>query len=75
MTLEEKIKRNDFFRTTLSGGRIEMLPPVKELPPRIRGRLIYRLSLFNSFHPESDHSNGAFIFAGWKTFFGKYTTN
>jgi hypothetical protein len=65
MSLEDRQKLFDTFRTTFSGGRIEMLPAVKDLPQRIIGRLLFRIGLFNRFHPESDHSCGSFVFAGW----------
>lgn len=67
-SLEERQKVHDTFRTTFSGGRIEMLPEVKELPRRILGRLLFRIALYNGFHPESDHSNGNFIFGGLTIF-------
>lgn len=69
MTLEAVQRRNDEFRTTFGGGRIEMLPAVKELPARIRGRLLFRLTIYDYFHPDSDHSDGHFVFAGWTFFF------
>jgi hypothetical protein len=65
MSLEDRQRTYDNFRTTFSGGRIEMLPAVKEMPARIIGRLLFRVGIFDHFHPESDHSNGSFIFAGW----------
>jgi hypothetical protein len=69
MTLAERQKLNDTFRQTLAGGRVEMLPAVQELDARIRGRLLFRLSIYQTFHPESDHSDGMFVFAGWTFFF------
>ena len=42
-----------------------MSPSIMELPPRIRGRALFRLTLFQRFHAESDHSEGVFIFAGF----------
>jgi hypothetical protein len=69
MSLEDRQRTYDNFRTTFSGGRIEMLPAVKEMPARIIGRLLYRVGIYNHFHVESDHSDGAFVFAGWHAFF------
>jgi hypothetical protein len=40
-----------------------------QLDARIRGRLLFRLSIYQTFHPESDHSDGMFVFAGWTFFF------
>ena len=69
MTLEERQQRNDAFRTSLTGGRVELTPLVQELDARIRGRLVYRVSIFQTFHEESDHSDGLFVFAGFTMFF------
>lgn len=68
MTLEQRQSIFDKFRQTLSGGRIELMPAVQELDARIRGRLIYRITISDHFHAESDHSNGSFVFAGWRVF-------
>lgn len=35
------------------------------LPPELRGRMLYRLSLYDRFHPESAHDEGVLIFAGY----------
>ena len=64
MTLEELQKRNDFLRTTLRGATVYYTPSVFELDSRMRGRLLYRLTLYDRFHPESDHSEGTLIWAG-----------
>jgi hypothetical protein len=66
LTLEQRRALHDGFRTSFKGGRVEMLPAVMRLPPRIRARVLIRITLEDNFHPESDHSNGAFIFAGWR---------
>lgn len=68
MTLEQRQSLYDTFRTTLSGGRIELMPAVQDLDARIRGRLIYRITISDHFHKESDHSNGRFVFAGFQVF-------
>jgi hypothetical protein len=66
MTLEETQRRNDELRTMFKGGRVLMTSTVYEqLPAEIRGRMLYRLTLFNHFHPESDHSEGVCTFAGY----------
>jgi hypothetical protein len=65
LPLEDRQKAYDDFRTTFSGGRIEVLPAVQEMPSRIIGRLLTRVGMPANFHPESDHSNGSFVFAGW----------
>ncbi len=66
MNIEQRRKLYDTFRQTLSGGRIELNKEVEDLDARIRGRLIYRITISDHFHPESDHSNGSFVFAGWR---------
>jgi hypothetical protein len=64
-TLEERIAKHDAFRTSLKGGRVELLPAVQRLDPRMIGRLICAVAIYNRFHPESDHSDGMIIFAGF----------
>jgi len=64
MTLEETQRRNDELRTTLKGATVYYTPSVFELDSRMRGRLLYRLTLVDRFHAESDHSEGVLIFAG-----------
>ena len=65
MTLKERQEHHDRFRTTFVGGRLDFNTEINELPPRLRGRLMLAIATFNRFHPESDHSNGSFKFAGW----------
>jgi len=65
MTRDEAIKRNDELRTTLKGGVVLFSPAVWELPPEIRGRMLYRLSLYSAFDDHSEHDSGVFIFAGY----------
>lgn len=66
MSRDDRIKLYDTFRQTLSGGRIELNNEVQELDARIRGRLIYRIAISDHFHKDSDHSNGTFVFAGFR---------
>lgn len=40
--------------------RVELLPAVKDLDPRVRGRLIYQTLKRLEYYAE-----GSFIFAGW----------
>lgn len=42
-----------------------MTPGVWDLPAQIRSRAFYRLTLYQTFDEESDHSEGVFIFAGY----------
>lgn len=42
-----------------------MTPAVWELPTQIRGRALYRMTMYQAFGNESDHREGVFIFAGW----------
>lgn len=65
MTREQYIERNDKLRTAFSGGVVLMTPAVWGLDARIRGRALYRMSIYQKFDNESDHSQGMFIFAGW----------
>ena len=59
------IALNDQLRTTFRGGRVQMTPSVYELDDRLRGRALSVLAHYNSFHPDSDHDWGTFIFAGF----------
>ena len=42
-----------------------MTPGVYELDDRLRGRALSVLARFDSFHPDSEHDRGRFIFAGY----------
>ena len=59
------IALNDLVRTTFKGGRVQMTPGVFELDDRLRGRALSVLARFDSFHPDSEHEWGTFIFAGY----------
>ena len=59
------IALNDQLRTTFKGGRVQMTPSVYELDDRLRGRALSVLARYDSFHPDSDHDWGTFIFAGY----------
>jgi hypothetical protein len=69
MTLEELRARNDGLRTTLKGGRVLMSRAVRELDPQLRGRMLDRLTRYDRFDEDSDHSEGVFIFAGFGFYF------
>lgn len=59
------IALNDQLRTTFKGGRVQMTPSVYELDDRLRGRALSVLARYESFHPDSEHDCGTFIFAGY----------
>jgi hypothetical protein len=59
------IKANDELRTQFKGGIVLMTPAVWDLEPRLRARALYRMTLYQAFDDESDHSEGVFIFAGY----------
>lgn len=59
------IALNDQLRTTFKGGRVQMTPSAYDLDDRLRGRALSILARYNSFHPDSDHDWGMFIFAGF----------
>ncbi len=65
MTLADTRAKNDATRTTLADCVVLFSPAVAELDARMRGRLIYRISLFDKFSDDSDHSEGVVIFAGF----------
>jgi hypothetical protein len=65
MIRAQLIERNDTLRTTFAGGLILMTPSVWELPAQLRGRALYRMTVFQKIFEESDHSEGVFIFAGY----------
>lgn len=69
MTLEEDRQANDELRMRFKGGRVLMTPAVRELDAQLRGRLLWRLTLYSHFDEESDHSEGVFIFAGYGFYF------
>lgn len=70
MTREETIKANDELRSQFKGGRVLMTPAVRDrCDPQLRGRMLWRLSLYNRFDDESDHSEGVFIFGGFSFYF------
>lgn len=74
MTLEERQAYHDAYRTTLKPelGRVELMPAVKRLDPRMIGRLISAVAMYDRFHAESDHSNGVLIFAGFTVMWELY---
>jgi hypothetical protein len=59
------IALNDQLRTTFKGGRVQMTPSVYQLDDRLRGRALSVLARYDSFHPDSEHDWGTFIFAGY----------
>jgi hypothetical protein len=59
------IALNDQLRTTFKGGRVQMTPSVYGLDDRLRGRALSVLARYGSFHPDSEHDRGTFIFAGY----------
>jgi hypothetical protein len=59
------IALNDQLRTTFKGGRVQMTPSVYGLDDRLRGRALSVLAQYDSFHADSDHDSGVFIFAGF----------
>jgi hypothetical protein len=65
MALDEQRRVNDALRTAFQGGRVLMTPAVRELDAQLRGRMIDRLTRYDRFDGESDHSSGVFIFAGF----------
>ena len=68
MTDAETIAANDLLRTELKGGIVLFSPAVWELPAEIRGRMLYRLSLYKTFDDDSLHDRGVFVFAGYSVF-------
>jgi hypothetical protein len=59
------IELNDQFRTTFTGGRVQMTPGVYELDAQVRGRALQVLSRYTKFTDDSEHDWGVFIFAGY----------
>jgi hypothetical protein len=58
--------RNDLLRTRFEGGKVLITQSVFHIDPQIRGRALYRLTLYNRFSGEDDdHSEGSFTFAGY----------
>jgi hypothetical protein len=67
MTLLQSVKeRNDLLRTKFEGGKVVITQTVFHIDPQIRGRALYRLTLYNRFsRTDDDHSEGSFTFAGY----------
>ena len=65
MSHADIIKANDELRTQFKGGVVLMTPAVWDLEPRLRGRALYRMTMYQAFDKDSDHSEGVFIFAGY----------
>lgn len=66
MALSSVRERNDLLRTKFEGGKILITPTVFHIDSQIRGRALYRLTLYNRFSSEEDdHSEGSFTFAGY----------
>jgi Protein of unknown function (DUF3768) len=59
------IALNDQLRMSFKGGRVQMTPSVYQLDDRLRGRALSVLARYGTFHPESEHDWGTFIFAGF----------
>ena len=59
------IELNDQLRATFKGGRVQMTPSVYELDDRLRGRALSVLARYSTFHADSEHDWGTFIFAGF----------
>jgi hypothetical protein len=56
---------NDLLRTQFVGGKVLMSRSVYELPAFLRGRALYRMTIYDTFDDDSDHSEGVFVFAGY----------
>jgi hypothetical protein len=66
MTLSAVKEQNDLLRTKFEGGKVVITPTVFHIDPQIRGRALYRLTLYSRFSGEDDdHSEGSFTFAGY----------
>jgi hypothetical protein len=46
-------------------GRVQMTPSVHDVDARLRGRVLYVMSSYNTFDDDSEHDWGVFIFAGY----------
>ncbi|AVT83684.1 hypothetical protein [Rhodopseudomonas palustris] len=63
----------DEARTTLRNTRVAFCPRCRELDARMRGRLIHRITLYDSFHPDDTaHDEGVVIFCGWQVWWRMY---
>lgn len=63
--MREEIRRNDDLRQHFRGGRIEVCHGPYEVDDRTMGRIICALARYDSFHPDSLHDEGAFLFSGF----------
>jgi hypothetical protein len=65
--LSQRRKRNDLLRTKFQGGKVVVTPSVFHIDPQIRGRALYRLTLYSRFcgDDDDDHSEGSFTFCGY----------
>ena len=64
----QEIAASDESRTTFEGGIVLMTPAVWELTAETRRRVLYRMSIYQKFSPDGDHSEAVFIFAGLSFF-------
>jgi len=60
------IRANELLRTRFRGGKVEFYDPIFQLEPRLKGRAIFRMSLYDDFNPAGDRDHGSFIFAGYR---------
>lgn len=64
MTRAETIAANDALRKEFKGGIVLFTPAVWALDSSLRGRALYRMTLFDKFSDDSLHEEGVFVFAG-----------
>jgi hypothetical protein len=62
---EQIAAANDAFRQSLKGGTVLFSREAYELPPQIRGRLLWAIGQYNAFDPNGYHDAGVLIFADY----------
>jgi hypothetical protein len=62
---EQIAAANDAFRKSLKGGTVLFSREAYDLPPQIRGRLLWAIGKYDKFDPNGYHDAGVLIFADY----------
>lgn len=63
--LKKQREKFDAFRTTFSGGRIELAPNFNELPDLVKGKILWRIGNYADFDKRGYHDAALLIFGDW----------
>lgn len=68
MTRSEARKTYDAFRTTFTGGRVQMSRGFYDLPAQVKGKLLWHIAQYDAFDPNGYHDAGVIIFGDWSVY-------